>query len=62
MEMDLLILQEAERESMEVFYAMRQELQFYLIRTLLLEKFRPVRLDWSNERREDAISPSNISF
>ena len=38
MEMDLLILQEAERESMEVFFAMRQELQFYLRRTLQLEK------------------------
>ena len=38
MEMDLLILQEAERESMEVFFNMRQELQFYLKRTLQLEK------------------------
>ncbi len=38
MEMDLLILQDAERGSMEVFYAMRQELQFYLKRTLQLEK------------------------
>ncbi len=37
MEMDLIILQEAERESMEIFYAMREELQFYLKRTRLLE-------------------------
>ncbi len=37
MEMDLIILQEAERESMEIFYAMREELQFYLKRTQLLE-------------------------
>lgn len=37
MEMDLIILQEAERESMEIFYAMREELHFYLKRTQLLE-------------------------
>ncbi len=37
MEMDLIILQEAERESMEIFYAMQEELQFYLKRTRLLE-------------------------
>ena len=32
-----MILQEAERESMEIFYAMREELHFYLKRTQLLE-------------------------
>lgn len=32
-----MILQEAERESMEIFYAMREELRFYLKRTHLLE-------------------------
>ncbi len=37
LEMDLIILQEAERESMEIFYAMREELQFYLKRTRQLE-------------------------
>ncbi len=37
MEMDLIILQEAERESMEIFYAMREELLFYLKRTRQLE-------------------------
>ena len=37
MEMDLMIMQEAERESMEIFYAMREELHFYLKRTQLLE-------------------------
>ncbi len=37
MEMDLIILQEAEREAMEIFYAMREELQFYLKRTRQLE-------------------------
>ena len=37
LEMDLMILQEAERESMEIFYAMREELHFYLKRTQLLE-------------------------
>ncbi len=37
MERDLIILQEAERESMEIFYAMREELQFYLKRTRQLE-------------------------
>ncbi len=35
--MDLIILQEAERESMEIFYAMRDELQFCLKRIQLLE-------------------------
>jgi len=37
LEMDLMILQEAERESLKVFYAMREELHFYLKRTQLLE-------------------------
>ncbi len=37
MEMDLIILQEAERESMEIFRAMREELRFYLKRTWQLE-------------------------
>ena len=37
LEMDLMILREAERESMEIFYAMREELRFYLKRTQLLE-------------------------
>ena len=37
LEMDLVILREAERESMEIFYAMREELRFYLKRTQLLE-------------------------
>ena len=32
-----MILQEAERESMEIFYAMREELRFFLKRTQLLE-------------------------
>ncbi len=32
-----MILREAERESLEVFYAMREELHFYLKRTQLLE-------------------------
>lgn len=36
-ELDLMILREAERESMEIFYAMREELRFYLKRTQLLE-------------------------
>jgi hypothetical protein len=35
--MDLMILREAEQESMEIFYAMREELRFYLKRTQLLE-------------------------
>ena len=35
--MDLMILREAEQESMEIFYAMRKELRFYLKRTQLLE-------------------------
>ncbi len=30
LEMDLMILREAERESMEIFCAMREELRFYL--------------------------------
>ena len=34
---DLMILREAERESLEIFYAMREELRFYLKRTQLLE-------------------------
>ena len=33
LEMDLMILREAERESMEIFYAMQEELLFYLKRT-----------------------------
>ena len=37
LEMDLMILREAERESLEIFYAMRVELRFYLKRTHLLE-------------------------
>ena len=37
LEMDLLIQQEAERESMEIFYAMREELRFYLRRIQTLE-------------------------
>lgn len=35
--MDLMILQAAERESMEIFYAMREELHFCLKRTQLLK-------------------------
>ena len=31
LEMDLMILREAEQESMEIFYAMREELRFYLM-------------------------------
>jgi len=37
LELDLMILREAERESLEIFYAMREELHFYLKRTQLLE-------------------------
>ena len=37
LELDLMILREAERESLEIFYAMQQELRFYLKRTQLLE-------------------------
>ena len=37
LELDLMILREAERESMEIFYAMREELRFYLKRTQMLE-------------------------
>ena len=37
LEMALIILREAERESMEIFYAMREKLRFYLKRTQLLE-------------------------
>ena len=37
LEMDLMILHEAERESLEIFYAMREELRFFRKRTLLLE-------------------------
>jgi len=36
-ELDLMILREAERESMEIFYAMWEELRFFLKRTQLLE-------------------------
>ena len=35
--MDLMILQEAEQESLEIFYAMREELRLYLKRTQMLE-------------------------
>ena len=35
--MDLMILQEAERESLEIFFAMREELRLYLKRTQMLE-------------------------
>ena len=37
LELDLMILREAERESLEIFYAMREELRFYLKRTQMLE-------------------------
>ena len=37
LELDRLILREAERKSMEIFYAMREELHFYLKRTQMLE-------------------------
>lgn len=37
LEWDLMILREAERESLDIFYAMREELHFYLKRTQLLE-------------------------
>ena len=37
LEMDLIILQEAEQESLEIFYAMREELRLYLKRTQMLE-------------------------
>ena len=37
LELDLMILREAERESLEIFYVMREELHFYLNRTQLLE-------------------------
>lgn len=37
LEMDLMFLCKAERESMEIFYVMREELHFYLKRTQLLE-------------------------
>ncbi len=30
LEMDLMILREAERESLEIFYAMREKLHFYV--------------------------------
>lgn len=36
LEMDLMILQETERESLEIFYAMREELRLYMRRTQLL--------------------------
>lgn len=32
-----MILRETERESLEIFYAMREELRFYLKHTQLLE-------------------------
>ena len=37
LELDLMILREAERESLDIFYAMREELRFYLNRTQMLE-------------------------
>lgn len=37
LELDLMILREAERESLEIFCAMREELRFYLKRTQMLE-------------------------
>lgn len=37
LEWDLMILREAERESLEILYAMREELHFYLKRTQMLE-------------------------
>ena len=37
LELDLIILREAERESLEIFYAMGEKLHFYLKRTQLLE-------------------------
>lgn len=37
LELDLIIMHEAERGSLEIFYALREELHFYLKRTLLLE-------------------------
>lgn len=37
LEWDLMILREAERESLEIFYTMREELRFYLKRTQMLE-------------------------
>ena len=37
LELDLMILREAERESLDIFYAMREELRFYLNRTPMLE-------------------------
>ena len=37
LELDLIILREAERESLDIFYAMREELRFYLNRTQMLE-------------------------
>lgn len=37
LELDLMILREAEREAMEISYAMWEELRFYLKRTQLLE-------------------------
>ena len=37
LELGPMILREAKRESSEIFYAMREELHFYLKRTQLLE-------------------------
>lgn len=36
LKMDLMILQETEQESLEIFYAMREELRLYMRRTQLL--------------------------
>lgn len=37
LELELIILREAERASLEIFYAMREELHFHLKRTQMLE-------------------------
>lgn len=37
LEWDLMVLREAEQESSEIFYAVREELHSYLKRTQLLE-------------------------
>ena len=37
LELDLIILREAERDSLEIFYAIREERHFYLKHTQMLE-------------------------
>ena len=37
LELDLMILREAERESTEIFFAMREKFRVYLTRSQLLE-------------------------